>query len=178
MQWLNEPPYWLEEGERITIRSAPGTDFWRVTAQNSIKENAHFYYECWQGNFQADVKISGAYTGIWDQAGLMLRANEKHWIKCSGEYFDGQQHACVVVTHIYSDWSIVELPAGNRELFLRLTRQGTTIAVSYSLDRQHYPLLRLAYLAPVEPIEVGLYSASPEGPGFLATYESFQVRAL
>jgi regulation of enolase protein 1 (concanavalin A-like superfamily) len=178
MQWFNEPPSWLEDGERITIHSAPGTDFWRVTAQNTIKENAHFYYEHWQGNFQAEVTISGAYTGIWDQAGLMLRANAQHWIKCSGEYFDGQQHACAVVTHTFSDWSIVELPIGNRELALRITRKGTTIAIYYSLDHQRYSLLRLAYLAPAEQVEVGLYCASPEGPGFQATYKGFQVRTL
>ena len=178
MQWLNEPPSWSAEGETITIHSAPHTDFWRVTAQNGIRDNAHFYYQSRSDNFQADVRVSCAFTGLWDQAGLMLRVNEQHWIKCSSEYFEDQAHACVVVTHEVSDWSIVDLPPDLTELFLRIERKGSTVAISYALDGQIYRLLRLTHLAPAPDLAIGLLCASPDGPGFTARYHGFRVQAL
>lgn len=177
MYWLNEPPHWVKDRDVILIHSAPSTDFWRVTALDVIKDTAHFYYEHWIGNFQADVKVSGTFTGSWDQVGLMVRVDEQQWIKCSNEFFEEQQHACVVVTREVSDWSIVLLSPDPEHLYLRITRQGTTVAVYYSLDGEQYRLLRLAYLDPVESVDVGLLCASPEGPGFTARYEGFQVVA-
>jgi uncharacterized protein len=178
MQWLNEPPEWSVQGDTVAMRSAPETDFWRVTAQDVVKENGHFYYERRTGDFQVDVRVGGESTGLWDQAGLMIRVNEAHWMKCSREFFDGRQHACVVVTHEFSDWSIVPLAVDPEWLWLRISRQGTTVAISYALDGKDYRLMRLAYLAPVEGVDVGLLCASPEGPGFVARYEGFVVRDL
>lgn len=178
MQWFNEPPYWSEEEDGITIHSAPQTDFWRVTAQNGIRDNAHFYYQSWTGNFQADVRVSGAFTGLWDQAGMMIRVDEQHWVKCSSEFFEEQAHACCVATREISDWSIVDLPLNLTSLFLRIERKASTIAVYYALDGEQYRLLRLLHFAPAEKIDVGLYCASPEGPGFTAYYQGFQVQAL
>src|SRR6185437_15365342 len=178
MLWLHEPPHWAEEGNTIIIHSAPQTDFWRVTAQDVIKDNAHFYYERCTGNFQMDVCVRAEFTGLWDQAGLMLRIDEKQWLKCSAEFFEEQQHACVVVTHDVSDWSIVDLPPNLASLYLRIERKGTTIAVYYALDGNTYRLLRLAYLSPVESIDAGLFCASPEGPGFIAKYTGFAIKAI
>ncbi len=31
MDWYNEPPRWTVDGDTITIRSGPKTDFWRTT---------------------------------------------------------------------------------------------------------------------------------------------------
>lgn len=176
MQWLNEPPAWSEQDSMITVHSAPRTDFWRVTAQVETRENAHFYYTCLSGNFQLDVEVSGAYTGEWDQAGLMVRASATDWLKCSSEFFANQPHACVVVTHATSDWSIVDLPPDTPSLHLRVTREDTTLAAYYALDGSHYHLLRLAYLPPAESLDAGLYCASPAGPGFTATYRGWRVR--
>ena len=175
MQWLNEPPAWVEEGAIITIHAAPGTDFWRKTARVETRDNAHFYFERRSGNFQLDVTVSGAYTGVWDQAGLMVRASATDWLKCSSEFFEGQPHACVVVTHETSDWSIVDLPPGTASLHLRVTREETTLAAYYALDGIYYRLLRLAYLASNASVEAGLYCASPTGPGFSATYQGFSI---
>ena len=178
MQWLNEPPEWSEQGDTMVVRSASMTDFWRVTAQDVVKDSGHFYYERRTGDFQVDVRVGGESTGFWDQAGLMIRMNEKHWIKCSREFFDGRQHACVVVTHEFSDWSIVPLAVDPEWLWLRIELKGTTVAVYYALDGEDYRLMRLAYLAPAEAVGVGLLCASPEGPGFRAVYKGLVMRDL
>lgn len=33
------------------------------------------------GDFSAEVRIAGDYFALYDQSGLMLRADESHWIK-------------------------------------------------------------------------------------------------
>ncbi len=178
MNWLNEPPQWTEQGESITMRSTSKTDFWRVTYSGVIMDNGHFYYERRSGNFRAEVKISGAYNSLYDQAGFMLRLNETHWLKCGVEFFEGRQHASVVVTRDFSDWSMVPLPQDVGPFWLRLSRQGTTIEVSYSLDGRNYQMLRQAYLTSVETLDVGLFSASPVGDGFSVNFEQFNIQPL
>ncbi|HEY9608145.1 DUF1349 domain-containing protein [Allocoleopsis sp.] len=39
-------------------------------------------------------------------------------------------------------------------------------------------MLRLAYLTPVETLNVGLMCASPEGNGFPMTFEGFKIHSL
>jgi regulation of enolase protein 1 (concanavalin A-like superfamily) len=40
MDWYNEPPTWNEQGNTITVTSAPKTDFWRKTHSGAIKTTA------------------------------------------------------------------------------------------------------------------------------------------
>jgi regulation of enolase protein 1 (concanavalin A-like superfamily) len=178
MEWLNEAPHWTEYGETITMHSAPKTDFWRVTYNDIVIDNGHFYYERWSGDFQADVKISGKYTGLYDQAGLMVRVDGTHWMKCGVEFFEGKQHASVVVTRDFSDWSIVPLLPNVESFWVRVLRKGATIEVYYALDGESYQMLRQAYLTPLEAVEVGLLCASPVGDGFFVEFEGFKVQAL
>ncbi|HEY6541228.1 MAG TPA: DUF1349 domain-containing protein, partial [Ktedonobacteraceae bacterium] len=135
-----------------------------------------FYYQRQAGNFQIDCKVSGSYTTQYDQAGLMLRVDEAHWIKCGIEFYNEAQHVSAVVTREYSDWSIAPLPSSPESLWLRLKRQDTVIEIEYALDGIHYQLLRQAYFSSVEMMDVGLMCASPEGPGFAVTLENIVIR--
>ena len=82
------------------------------------RDNGHFYYRSLPGDqsFTATVNVRGKYHTLYDQGGLMLRIDEKNWIKCGVEYVDGQQFASVVVTvNGWSDWSVV--PINSPEVF-------------------------------------------------------------
>jgi len=124
------------------------------------------------------VKFSGEYTDLYDQAGLMVRVDKAHWIKCGIEFVEGVQHVSAVVTRDYSDWSVVPLLQKPSALWLRVTRKGSTIEVHYSLDGDHYSLLRVAHLAAAETVHVGLMCASPEGSGFSTTFEGLTVQGV
>lgn len=178
MQWLNEPAQFSDEGGRITVRSAPQKDFWRVTHDGGVRDTGHFYYRMAQGDFNAEVKFSGEYRDLYDQAGLMLRVDETTWMKCGVEFTNGQQNASVVVTRDYSDWSIVPLPGDPAALWLRVARHGVTLEVSYSLDGAEFTMLRQAYFTDRPEVEVGLMIASPTGNGFTAVFEDFTVTPL
>lgn len=92
MQWLNEPAQWSETGNQIVVTTAPKTDFWRITHYGFIRDDGHFYFQRVNTDFVVEVKIYGNYKDLYDQAGIMIRADEKHWIKTGIEYVDGVQN--------------------------------------------------------------------------------------
>jgi regulation of enolase protein 1 (concanavalin A-like superfamily) len=178
VQWYNEPPTWNEQDKTITVTSAPKTDFWRKTHSGAINDNGHFYYQSVTGDFIAEVKISGGYNALYDQAGLMVRADDSNWLKCGIEYLEGVQYASAVVTRDYSDWSVVTLPQSPPALWLRVTRHGITLEVHFSVDGAQYTMLRQAYLIENPTLNIGIMCASPTGSGFTATFEGFTVRGM
>jgi regulation of enolase protein 1 (concanavalin A-like superfamily) len=175
MHWSNEPTTWRADNDTITVTTDPKTDFWRKTHYGFIRDNGHFYYRPVRGDFTATVSFSGRYTAQYDQAGLMIRLDEANWLKCGIEYVDGTQQASVVVTRDYSDWSVAPLEPAPTKLWLRLTRQGEAVEVSYSLDGQTYVMIRVAYLPLADVVEVGVMCASPEGDGFTVTFKDLMI---
>jgi regulation of enolase protein 1 (concanavalin A-like superfamily) len=178
MEWYNEAPQWSVEGEVIRITAGAKTDFWRKTHYGFIRDNGHFYYRQVEGDFVAEAKITGGYKALYDQAGLMVRLDEMTWLKTGIEFVEGVQHASVVVTRDFSDWSVVALPQNPPSFWLRLTRRKEAIEVHYALDGKTYTLCRLACLTSTPRLNVGLMCASPDGEGFTTAFEGFTVRTL
>lgn len=176
MEWFNEPPTWRMDGTTLHVVAAPRTDFWRKTHYGFIRDNGHAYLEQISGDFVAEVNIVGAYTALYDQAGLLLRADDTTWIKCGIEFVDGVQQASVVVTREYSDWSVTPLHENPAACRLRVTYRQGDVEVQYSLDGQQYHLLRVAHLTHAATIAVGPMCAAPEGAGFAVAFEQFTIR--
>ncbi len=110
MEWLNEPPAWERRGDDLVVTAGPKTDFWRTTHYGFVRDNGHFWSRLWAGDFVAEVKVTGDYRDLYDQAGLMVRLDETVWLKCGVEFVDGVQQASAVVTRDHSDWSVAPLP--------------------------------------------------------------------
>ena len=174
MEWLNPPPDWTVDGPTITATAGARTDFWRKTHDGGIRDTGHFYYQWVNGDFTTQVKVSGQYADLYDQAGLMLRLNETHWMKCGIEYLDGVQQASVVVTRDWSDWSVLPLP-NPPAIWLRVDRQGATIEVRFSLDGSQYTLIRQAYLSEAPALQVGVMLCAPTGPGFPVIFDDLNT---
>jgi regulation of enolase protein 1 (concanavalin A-like superfamily) len=178
MEWLNEPPNWSNSGNQIIVKTAAKTDFWRITHYGFIRHNGHFYFEQVQGDFVVEVKIRGNYKDLYDQAGIMIRANEQHWIKTGIEYVDGIQNLSAVVTHDYSDWSFTPLPSSIEFLQLRVERRNEAIHISYIDESLQVIPFRMTYFPGVEMLQVGIMCASPEGDGYQVIFEDFQLSQL
>lgn len=177
MQWYNEPPAWqmLADGMRLTTGAK--TDFWRKTHYGFIRDNGHFYYQPVTGDFTAQVKITGQYQVLYDQAGLMVRQDETTWLKTGIEFVEAVQNLSAVVTRDFSDWSVVPLWQPPESLWLRVQRRSEAIEVWYSLDGDQYQMLRLTHLSNAATLDVGLMAASPQGDGCTILYEEFQLIA-
>ncbi|MBE9054269.1 DUF1349 domain-containing protein [Nostocales cyanobacterium LEGE 11386] len=138
MKWYNEPVNWREQAEILHVNTGAKTDFWQKTHYNFRCDNGNFFYQEVTGNFTVEVKVIGQYQALYDQAGLMIRENEKTWLKCGIEYVEGVQNVSAVVTREYSDWSIVPLSQPSTALWLRVQRRAETVEVQYSLDGENY----------------------------------------
>lgn len=175
MKWLNEPAHWSTSGNRILVNTLPKTDFWRVTHYGFIRDNGHFYYEPVNTDFVVEVEIQGEYRDFYDQAGIMIRSNENHWIKTGIEYVDGVQHLSAVVTHNYSDWSVTPLRTPPPSLRLRVERRQEAVHISYVDASSKYTLLRLAYFPTMPEVQVGIMCASPEGSGYQVVFDNYRL---
>jgi len=178
--WLHEPPNWRLEDGVLEVTTGQDTDFWRVTHYGFVRDNGHFYHHTLleQDSFVAELRFSGHYQHLYDQAGLMLRLDDQNWIKAGIEYTDGKQHLSVVVTRERSDWSVMPLEDPPEWVWLRLIRQDTAVHVQYSLDGQRYTLLRLAYLPDAARVQLGPMCCSPQGQGFRVRFADFKVGPL
>ncbi|HLO51580.1 MAG TPA: DUF1349 domain-containing protein [Kamptonema sp.] len=175
MQWYNEPSEWYEDQDIIHVTAGAKTDFWRQTHYGFIRDNGNFYHREVAGDFTAEVKITGDYRSLYDQAGLMIRESENIWLKCGIEFVEAVQNVSTVVTRDYSDWSVIPLSVPPVSLWLRVKRQAETIEVQYSLNGEDYSMMRLAYLTDVSILQVGLMCAAPQGEGFVVQFEGFKL---
>lgn len=175
MQWYNEPPFWQPLTNGIQLTTGAKTDFWRKTHYGFIRDNGHFYYQPVTGDFTAEVTITGQYQDLYDQAGLMVRENETTWLKCGIELVEAVQTISAVVTRDFSDWAVVPLQQPPQSLGLKVQRRAEAIEVQYSLDGQQYQMLRLAYLTSAATLDVGIMAASPQGAGYMVTFERLTI---
>jgi regulation of enolase protein 1 (concanavalin A-like superfamily) len=176
MQWLNEPRQWRVEGQRITVKSDPRTDFWRKTHNALVQDNGHFYYQEVRGDFIIEVKLSGEFTDLYDQAGLMVRLDAETWIKCGIEFVNGVHLLSAVITREWSDWSVQPLDEPGY-VWLRLTRHAGTLEAAYSLDSQNYSLYRQGFLSEAPTLQAGILIASPTGQGFTVSFEALSIKS-
>ncbi len=178
MKWFNEPAKWSGNAKKLDATIDPNTDYWRVTHYGFIRDNGPFYYQEQEGNFEASVKISGHYQELFHQAGLMIRIDNKNWIKTGIEYVDGVQNVSAVVTREVSDWSVVPRHDSPAAVWLKLLRKGDYVEIKYSFDGQKYDMLRLAYFPPNVKAQIGMVAAAPGKKSFPVTFEDFEVKPV
>ncbi|MER9681120.1 DUF1349 domain-containing protein [Mesorhizobium sp. M0184] len=176
LTWLNPPPHHAFGNNTVHVRTGEETDFWRETFYGFWRDNGHFLYREVEGDFSAEVTVKGHYEVLYDQAGLMVRLSETHWIKAGIEYADGLMYFSVVVTNDASDWSLASIPADPDGVRIRLTRHAETIRVQYrDASDKHWKPVRLAYFPPSKTVDVGMMCCSPQREGFEVTFSDFSI---
>ena len=178
MLWFNEPEQWQINGKTLSINTPGSTDYWRIAHYGFTVDDAPFYYTNVGGEFEMKVKISGEYKARFDQAGLMIRLDHEHWIKAGIEYVDGKYNLSTVVTHTTSDWSVIQLEKPVPYIWIKAIRRLDAIHIQYSFDDITYVEMRQAWFPDNCPVMVGMVSASPDGEGFTAKFDNFQVKHL
>jgi uncharacterized protein len=173
--WLNEPARWSVADGELKVTADPGTDFWRTTGYGYTRDTGHLYGTRIDREFDLSVRVRGAYGAQYDQAGAMVRVDERRWLKAGVEYFDGRMRLSTVVTLDYSSWAIGELPRGTTEIALHLARRGDSVEVRYAAEGEPDELAAVVYVPPGEPVIAGAMCAAPEGPGFEASFRDLAI---
>ena len=176
MTWLNPPPEFREQDGSLIARSGKETDFWRETFYGFWRDNGHFFHRSVAGDFTAEVTIKGNYDALYDQAGLMMRLSETHWVKAGVEFTDGRMYFSVVITNDVSDWSLVAIPTDPAGVRIRLTRHREAVRVQYlDCGDNSWKPVRLGYFPPSDRVDVGMMCCSPQREGFEVTFSGFSV---
>jgi regulation of enolase protein 1 (concanavalin A-like superfamily) len=175
VQWLNEPARWSERGSELAVTADAATDFWRVTGYGYVRGSGHLYGEVLHGDFDLSMLVRGRYVDQYDQAGAMVRVDERRWLKTGIEYFDGRMRFSTVVTLDHSSWALGDLPPTVDGLGLLLSRRGDAIEVRYAVDGDQRQLAAIAYLPPDEAVLAGAMCAAPEGDGFQVTFHDLSI---
>jgi uncharacterized protein len=175
MEWLNEPASWQRTGDVLTVSVDPGTDFWRETGYGYIRDSGHVYGEVLAGDLDVSVRLRCTLGAQYDQAGVMLRADERTWLKTGVEFFEGRARLSTVLTHGRSSWMVTDLPAGTDEIVLRVSRRGDAVEVRYVIEDGPAELAALVFMPPDREVLAGVMAAAPEGPGFRVTFHDLHI---
>ena len=170
MEWLNEPASWQRTGDVLTVSVDPSTDFWRETGYGYIRDSGHVYGEVLAGDLDVSVRMRCTLAVQYDQAGVMLRADERTWLKTGVEFFEGRARLSTVLTLGRSSWMVTDLPAGTDEIVLRVSRRGDAVEVRYVIEDGPAELAALVFMPP-EPRGArrghGRRTGGPRVPGDL-----------
>ena len=160
MTWFNPPPGQDRDADDVSVTTAPATDFWMETFYGFTRHSGHHLCHPVTGDFTARVTVAADYRTLYDQAGLMLRLDETHWIKAGVEHTDGQPVFSTVVTDGLSDWATLPLTIPASPLTLRLTRHGGAVRVDLQ-DAGGWRMARLAHLPDGPAIPRALHEDHP-----------------
>lgn len=172
--WINEPAEWRVENNVLRVVTGANTDFWRDTWYGFTRFSGHCYATEAAGDFTFQVKVRADFSALYDQAGIMLLADDRHWLKAGIEYNDGAPAIGSVLTLGRSDWATGVFPGDARCFWLRLTRKGDALRLQYSTDGARWPLLRLCPF-PAGNVKVGVMCCTPERGGLAVAFEEMQL---
>jgi regulation of enolase protein 1 (concanavalin A-like superfamily) len=174
--WRNEPPFHERRGETLLVRTGLEGDYWNNTFYGFRHTNGHFLATPVTGDFSIETTLTADYTRLYDQAGLMVYADDNNWMKCGVEFTDGALHLSVVVTRDdQSDWSMSPVSSAPDEpVTLRVTRHAEALRVQV-LDGTVWRLVRLAFLSTGESVETGPMACSPLGEGLEVTFSRIAI---
>jgi regulation of enolase protein 1 (concanavalin A-like superfamily) len=175
MQWLNEPASWQRTGDVLRVSVDPGTDYWRTTGYGYVHDNGHVYGEPLPGDLDVSVRVRGAFANQYDQAGIMLRADEDTWLKTGLEFFEGRPRLSTVLTMGCSSWMVADLPPGTDEVTLRVSRRGDAVEVRYAARDGAAELAALVFMPPGREMLAGVVCAAPEGSGFSVAFHDLRI---
>lgn len=154
----------------------PKSDFWIEPEVH--RDSGNFFFTKLSGDFSIQVTFSGDYKILYDQAGIMVRKNNKLWMKCGVELYQQTQQASTVMTRDFSDWSIqnVNYP---KSFTVRVIRKKESVDVEYSLNEKDFVLMRRGYLTGEKELDVGVMACAPTSEkGFKVVFHNLVIKKI
>ncbi|MFH8343215.1 DUF1349 domain-containing protein [Streptomyces sp. NPDC018045] len=182
-RWLNPPPEVVREpgpsgGGPLVVTSAEGSDFWRRTGYGFVRDTGHALLTAFPADSAVEVSFIAAFDELYDQAGVLVRVDERTWVKAGVEMSDGVPQLGAVVTREWSDWSLAPVPAwAGREVTVRASRSGDALTVRARREQEPWRMVRLAPLARDAKAFAGPFCCSPQRSGLRVRFIRFATGA-
>lgn len=177
-RWLNEPRTWtVDAGGDLTMVTDKGSDFWRETHYGFTRDSGHFLGFAAPDAFTAQLRIRGNYETLYDQAGIMVRVDERRWVKAGIELSDGRAMLSSVLTDGKSDWATGPYEHGAADFWMRATVAKGVLRLQVSADGKNWPLVRLAPFPVAASYQVGPMACTPEREGLSVRFSDLKITA-
>jgi regulation of enolase protein 1 (concanavalin A-like superfamily) len=173
--WLNEPRVWSLADGVLDVETDAGTDFWRETHYGFVRDSGHFLGTATGSAFTAEVRVRAQYDTLYDQAGIMVRLDERRWVKAGIELSDGRAMLSSVLTDGRSDWATGPYEGDARDFRMRATVANGVLRLQVSADGKVWPLARLAPFPVAELYRVGPMCCTPERAGLRVRFSDFRL---
>ena len=165
-EWLNPPPSEAADGEHLLVEAAEGSDLWRTTSYGFVRDSGHALLTDLPVGSAAEVSFVVDYAELYDQAGALVRVDERTWTKAGVEISDGAPQVGAVVTRGVSDWSVAPVPEwAGQEVTVRVSRSGDALTVRARVARDPWRLVRVSPLDPSVAAVAGPYCCAPSRAG-------------
>ncbi len=173
--WSTAPEAIALDGEQLLVTSRPESDMWRVTSYGFVHDDGHGLLVDLPDRSAVEVSFIADFDQQFDQAGVLLRADERHWIKSGVEYADGAPQVGAVVTADVSDWSTAPFPQWHgREVTVRASRSGDAVTIRARADGP-WQLVRLAPIDPALAWKAGPFTCAPSRSGLVVRFTRFAL---
>ncbi|WP_222595848.1 DUF1349 domain-containing protein [Cellulomonas aerilata] len=161
------PPVQVERtGDGLVVTAAEGSDFWRTTAYGFTHDSGHALLAPFAEGTAVEVTFVLDYGEQFDQAGVLVRQDERTWTKAGVEVSDGEPQVGAVVTREHSDWSVGPVPDwAGREVTVRASRSGDALTVRARAAGSPWRLVRVSPLDPGADLLAGPFCCAPTRAG-------------
>ncbi|NYF54981.1 DUF1349 domain-containing protein [Micromonospora purpureochromogenes] len=175
-RWLREPVR-VDRTDAGDLLVEPGaeSDFWRHTSYGFVHDDGPALLAPLPGGSAVEVSFRLDYGEQFDQAGVLVRVDERNWVKAGVEVSDGEPQLGAVVTREVSDWSVAPVPEwAGREVTVRVSRDGDALTVRARVADEPWRLVRLAPLAPESAASAGPFCCSPTRSGLTVRFTGWR----
>jgi regulation of enolase protein 1 (concanavalin A-like superfamily) len=163
-------------GGELIVTARARSDFWRTTSYGFVHDDGHALLTDFPAGTAVEVTFLADLTEQFDQAGLMVRADERNWIKAGVEFSDGLPQLGAVVTREVSDWSCAPVPEwAGREVTIRASRARDAVTIRARCEQGAWLMIRLAPLDPEAVVSAGPVICAPTRAGLRVRFTRFVI---
>ncbi len=171
--WLN-PTIASVDGDDLLVTAARGSDLWQSTYYGFQRDSGHALLAPFHPGQAVEVSFLLDYDTLYDQAGLLVRVNERTWVKAGVEISDGVPQLAAVVTHGVSDWSTGEVAEwAGHVVTIRASWARDALVLRARTDAG-WRMFRLVPF-PAASATAGPYCCAPEREGLTVRFTDWRV---
>lgn len=174
-EWLNAPAQARLSDDGLQVVTDARTDFWRETHYGFTHDNGHFLGIATGDGFTAQIRVQAKFEYLYDQAGIMVRIDERHWIKAGLEFSDGFALLGSVLTDEQSDWATGRYTGDPESFWMRVSVADGVLRLQASQDGVYWPLVRLCPFPWRESYQVGPMCCTPEREGLEVRFSDWRL---